>query len=911
MKLLYYIISVLLLGWIQPVAAQDTQNEWPRTIRSGNQLIKVYQWQPLAYNNGALEASAAISVRENETAEPTFGVVWLKAAADENGDRINIRDAEVTALKLPNESDEGTLSGIRNAISTGIASWGLSLSSADLKNNLQLYQQEEALAADLSTQPPTIMYTDRPSLLVVIDGTPQLRQNSQWGVETVVNTPFILIKTGGRFYLYGGKHWYAAPAATGPYALVTNVPANLSKLQAEIAEANKTNNVQQEENDYTISDIIVSTEPAELIQSNGEPDFTPITQTNLLYVRNSANDIFMDINSQQYFVLLSGRWYKSTALKGKWNYVASDKLPADFAKIPEGSAKDNVLASVAGTVAATDAVMDAQVPQTAKVNRNEAAAEIQYDGEPRFDAIEGTDLAYAINTPDYVIRWRGSYYAVDNGVWFHSYNPNGPWQVSAERPYAVALIPPRYPVYAMKFVYIYDVTPDFIYMGYSRGYLNSFVYGPTVVYGTGYYYRPWFGQYYYARPYTWGFNMHYNPWFGWSFGFNYTSGWFHLGLGNYSPWAWGGWWGPAVYRPVYYPAPYYGRYRHGYYGNYGYRGRNTVIVNNVNIYRNNNIYNYRSDVVTRDNRQLVSYDRSASRTPGSRPDYRGNNRVNREGNSGRPVSPSRPAGESGGRGNTGSPTRPNRPAFESDRNPAAVGERPAATQPSRPTARPQQPAAQSQRPEARPQQPAVRPQQPATQPSRPAARPQQPAAQPQRPEARPQQPSVRPQQPATQPSRPTARPPQPAAQSQRPAAQPQQPAARPQQRSAQPQRSTEAPRPAQRLVEQPSGNAPIRTNSRSTVNRSLLSQPSRPTAQQTQVRRPAERAAVAPTRPSSPATRSELRRPAERASAPVARPSAQRAGIAAPSARAVSAERPRSSQPPAASSNGRRPERRL
>lgn len=808
MKLLYYILGVLLFGLVQPVAAQDAQNEWPRTIRSGNRLIKVYQWQPTALRDGVLDANAAISVREGDNGDPTFGVVWLKASTEENGARLAVRNAEVTALKLPNEADEAALAGLRQAIAEGIASWGMSLAAADVKNSLQMYQQEETLAADLNTQPPRIIYADKPSLLVVIDGAPQLQQNSQWGVETVVNTPFIILKTNGRFFLYGGKHWYTAAAATGPYALTTTVPANLEKLQAEIAEANKTGNVQQEQNDYTISNIIVSTEPAELIQSNGEPDFTPIAQTNLLYIRNSANDIFMDISSQQYFVLLSGRWYKSGALSGKWNYVASDKLPAEFARIPEGSPKDNVLASVAGTVAAADAVMDAQVPQTARVDRNSASADIQYDGDPRFDAIEGTDLAYAINTPDYVIRWRGSYYAVDNGVWFHSYSPNGPWQVSAERPYAVALIPPRYPVYAMKFVYIYDVTPDFIYMGYSRGYLNSFIYGPTVVYGTGYYYRPWVGRYYYARPYTWGFNMHYNPWFGWSFGFNYSSGWFHLSVGNYSPWPWGGWWGPAVYRPVYYPAPYYGRYRHGYYGAYGYRGPNTVIVNNVNVYRNNNIYNYRSDVVTRDNRQLISYNGNDRRVPGSRPDYRdGQRQMNRDRNLGGQVTPSRPSVGSNARENTVSPNRPNRPAVD------ANGSRNTPVRPQQPSARPEQPAVRPQEPVARPQQPGARPQQPIARPQsqQPSARPQQePAVPPQQPTARPQspQPSARPQQPAARPQEPVVRPQQPAA---RP--QPQQPAARP-------QAPAGAPRPAQRLTEQSSFSAPARTSPARTSNSS-------------------------------------------------------------------------------------------
>ena len=311
------------------------------------------------------------------------------------------------------------------------------------------------------------------------------------------------------------KHWYVSNAATGPYEYTNGqVPDNIQtcginnyqqinrKIAATMQNHNQIPNV--------IPNIIVSTTPAELIQSNGEPNFTPIQGTNLLYISNSDNDIFMDENSQQYFVLISGRWFQTKNLNSNdWKYIPADQLPADFAKIPPGSAKDNVLASVAGTDAARDAVMDAEIPQTAKVDRNTTTTSVTYDGRPKFTDIEGTNLQYAVNTSSTVLRngGDGRFYVVDNGVWFVSDNATGPWVVSTVRPVDVDLIPPSYPVYNAKYVNIYDVDPDYVYMGYTPGYLNSFVYGPTVVYGTGFYYAPWYGAYYYPRPWSWGFNF--------------------------------------------------------------------------------------------------------------------------------------------------------------------------------------------------------------------------------------------------------------------------------------------------------------------------------------------------------------------------------------------------------------------
>ncbi|HEU5292467.1 MAG TPA: hypothetical protein VFU05_17590, partial [Cyclobacteriaceae bacterium] len=264
------------------------------------------------------------------------------------------------------------------------------------------------------------------------------------------------------------------------------------------------------------------------------------------------------------------------------------KLPADFSKIPEGSDKDNVLASVAGTEASKAAIRDAQVPQTAKVDRKKATCTVTYDGEPKFEKIEGTSLELGMNTKSTVLKSGSKYYCVDNGVWFVSSAAKGPWKVSDERPKDVDKIPASSSAYNVKYVYIYDSTPEVVYVGYTPGYMGCYVYGPTVVYGTGYYYSPWYGPYYYPHPATFGFSMHYNPWCGWSMGFHYSSGWF-----SFSMYGGGGYWGPPYHRPPYYPP-----YRGGMYG-----GRGPTYINgdvNINVDRSNNIYNRRNDVSTRD-----------------------------------------------------------------------------------------------------------------------------------------------------------------------------------------------------------------------------------------------------------------------------------------------------------------------
>jgi hypothetical protein len=629
---IFTLLAVVLGSMVTHLAM--AQDSWPKTATtSDGTIIKLYQWQPESFADNTLKAHAAISVMENGKSEPVFGVAWLKATTESQGDQVQVKTMYITNIKLPGEDDDAKLEKYANTLEDRVPAWNIEFSNKDLQTSLDLNKQQTSLASQINNNPPKVIYTNVPSILVSIDGAPKLQTNKDWGVEAVVNTPFVLVKNrDDRFYLYGGKHWYTAPAATGPFKLITDIPNNLDKIEAAIKEADAKNNPEEkkETDANTIYNIVVTTEPAELIQSKGEANFSAVDGTGLLYVSNSENDIFMDINSQQYYVLLSGRWYKSKTLSGKWEYVAADQLPADFTKIPKGSPKDNVLASVAGTQEANDAVAEAQVPQTAKVERSKVREEIDYDGDPQFEAIEGTDMYYATNTPGSVIRWRGRYYSVDNGVWYESYNAVGPWAVCVRRPYAVALIPPRYPVYYMKYVDIYEVTPDYVYMGYTPGYLNAYVYGPTVVYGTGYYYRPWHGRYYYARPYTWGFGIRYNPWFGWGFGLGFGWDWFNvnINIGNPYPWGYygcGGWWGgPRVYRPCYYGPSYY--YRGGYYGYNSYRSyrqySNVTVINNY--YSNTNIYRGRTGVVTRDY-DRNGYDRGPRYNGGRYGGYNGYN----------------------------------------------------------------------------------------------------------------------------------------------------------------------------------------------------------------------------------------------------------------------------------------------
>jgi len=80
--------------------------------------------------------------------------------------------------------------------------------------------------------------------------------------------------------------------------------------------------------------------PAELIEVNGDPKYT----TGLEYVINTNGNIFR--LDGQYYILISGRWFKGPSFDGPWTFEDGKTLPSDFAKIPTDNPKASMLASV-------------------------------------------------------------------------------------------------------------------------------------------------------------------------------------------------------------------------------------------------------------------------------------------------------------------------------------------------------------------------------------------------------------------------------------------------------------------------------------------------------------------------------------------------------------------------------------
>jgi hypothetical protein len=526
-----------------PQATVPGEAPWPRTFTAQGYEIVVHQPQIDRWQDDKIEGRAAVSITKGSTPEPTLGVIWLSArtSVDRKNGLVSLDNLQVTRANFPSEPDRAN--EYLEVIKANVPARARTIALERLKAALAVSDVEKQAAQThpVKNDVPRIIYSSTPALLVLIDGNPVFRPVQNTKLRRAINTRALIAldETSGDYYLRAFKRWMQASAIDGPWTPAPNPPADLATVLKSVGKEvdlldDPPADIAAAVGKGVLPTIYVSTTPTELLQSTGQAQYTPIPGTQLLYVRNMSSHVLIDTSTQDHYVLLSGRWFRTKSLaNGPWEYVPNNKLPADFAKIPESHPKGDVLASVGGTPQADEALIDNQIPQTAAVDRKAATTQVTYDGSPQLRPIEGTSLQYIANTRmPVIVAGDGNYYTVDKGVWFVASSPSGPWTVADKIPVEIYSIPASSPLHYVTYVKIYDSTPEHVYVGYTPGYYGTVV-NPdgAVVYGTGYYYPGWAEDYWYPWMPTYG----YGGGFWWGAGTGFV-------LGAIAGAAWNNWW---------------------------------------------------------------------------------------------------------------------------------------------------------------------------------------------------------------------------------------------------------------------------------------------------------------------------------------------------------------------------------
>lgn len=384
--------------------------------------------------------------------------------------------------------------------------------------------QRKIQLADISFEPPRIVYSETPVQMLVIDGEPVKAPIEDSELSFVVNTNWDLFYHTGKG-IWGGERWYVLNNGAWQvnevlqdegWEITKRLPGEFKKLPDDENFAGVQAALPAEKPAIDPVPFVISTQPVELIQTEGAPRLVTIPDTNIQYVTNTVSDVFYFEGS--YFFLASGRWFSAPVPTGPWSAVA--ELPRDFTLIPRDHAKGHVLASVPDTPDARAALIEASIPRKALINLSAGTDIIvTYAGDPQFVDIEGTSLKRAANTSYQVIQHGTYYYLCHNAVWFFALDPEGPWTVATQVPDEIYDIPPTDPAHNVTYVYVDDgdATDGSVEASYTAGYTGTITTSVTVVYGTGWYYPPYVYWYPWGYPYYWyfppcyGFGAWYNP----------------------------------------------------------------------------------------------------------------------------------------------------------------------------------------------------------------------------------------------------------------------------------------------------------------------------------------------------------------------------------------------------------------
>ncbi len=480
--------------------------QWPRGFKTEAHEFTIYQPQIDNWNGAVLGGRAAVNVRDADGKNPTYGVVWFTAntQVDRMERVVTLDDVAATRVKFPaNRTDADDLQNELQQHAAGVID---KIALDELTEQLKLmHAVQSAAAIEVENEPPRLIFSEAPAMLVHLGGEPVWRPVPDTGFQRVLNTTALLVKDAdGSLYLHVFDGWMTADTLDGPWSVAAEPPAGLASVLAHFAKDSHVDLLEESKPSADSKDpqapslasgtppaIHVATTPTELIVFRGKPDYVPIPDTDLLFANNTTGDVFMNTETSQVFVLATGRWFTSSSLDGPWTYVPGTSLPPEFAAIPDDSPKENVKAAVPGTEQASEAVIANSIPQTAKVKLDSIKSEPPtYDGEPKVEPITGTNLSYVVNTATPVIHVPdGAWYCVEKGVWFTAPAPEGPWTVATEVPQVIYTIPTSSPLHYVTYVYVYGADDGYAYVGYTPGYYGTVVTNGVVVFGTGYAYH--------------------------------------------------------------------------------------------------------------------------------------------------------------------------------------------------------------------------------------------------------------------------------------------------------------------------------------------------------------------------------------------------------------------------------------
>ncbi len=367
-----------------------------------------------------------------------------------------------------------------------------------------------------NTTAPVVLVSMSPAIVLSLQGEPQFEpmESTPYALVTNANWPLLKHRTDEAYFLLYKQSWWQSTHVADGWAASAEAPAGLENLDPE--------------GDF--KDLLVVTKPAtaltiypaekptELIVLDGPPLLEAIGDAvGLMYAINTQSPLFHYGDSWYY--LTAGRWFTTPGssedlIEENADWLLTTELPEVFKEIPPDHGMAYVRASVAGTLEANTALLEANLPRKKTLSASDyLELTDQFDGEPRFERIPSTSVVRATNSPYDIFEFQGVYYLCYQGAWYQADRAEGPWEPAFRVPDVIYDIPAESPSYPVTQVAVASSTASSVtFSARSSYYTGVYSYYGFPVYGTGWYYPPYYGRHwYYPRFVSYGYGSFYNP----------------------------------------------------------------------------------------------------------------------------------------------------------------------------------------------------------------------------------------------------------------------------------------------------------------------------------------------------------------------------------------------------------------
>ena len=212
---------------------------WPRKFVSGATTVSVYQPQLDSWKDNQISARAAVEIQTTGTQAPSYGVIWFSARTevDKINRQVTLLDFDFTKSNFPGSPNNGQ--DYVNIVKQQIPDQkivSLDQLEADLNiTDAQITTQQ----VPLQNEPPKIIFSTTPALLILIDGAPALRPIPNFTLQRVINTNTLILFDPSKnlYYLQLMDGWMESSSAEGPWAVSKKAPKDADKIKTQLVKS--------------------------------------------------------------------------------------------------------------------------------------------------------------------------------------------------------------------------------------------------------------------------------------------------------------------------------------------------------------------------------------------------------------------------------------------------------------------------------------------------------------------------------------------------------------------------------------------------------------------------------------------------------------------------------------------------